>query len=453
MKKNYILDTNVLINDPQSIFRFEDNNLFIPVYVLEELDKIKSEQSHRGKTSREACRILDDLRCQGSLSEGVSINDDGGTLTVFIPVEKKHLHVGLEINSMDNAILQSCLDVKEQDPELKTILVTMDVNLRVRAESIGIQTASYENQSVDFSKMITGMIEYKVPDGSIDQFFANKKLEVTDDTGFYYNVYVTIIEEGTGKTALGKYCKDKKYIRPLIVPKEGVMGIKPRNKEQQFAMDMLLDDSIKVVSLVGLAGSGKTICTMAVGLQKVLDGEHARLTISRPIVVVGNDIGFLPGLMEEKLEPYMKPFYDNLEFILLGGGKKKGQVKQSKGSRESGREMCKTYQDYIEDGLIKIEPITYIRGRSLHNQFIAIDEFQNASVHEAFSILTRCGENTKIVIMGDPSQIDTPYLDKSSCGLSVSVERLHDHPLVGHITLSKGERSELANLATERFEK
>jgi PhoH-like ATPase len=453
MKKNYILDTNVLINDPQSIFRFEDNNLFIPVYVLEELDKIKSEQSHRGKTSREACRILDDLRCQGALSEGVTINEEGGTLTVFIPAEKKHLHVGLELNSMDNAILQSCLDVKESSTDLKTILVTMDVNLRVRAESIGIQTASYENQSVDFSKMITGMIEYKAPDGSIDQFFANKKLPVTDDTGFYYNVYVTIVEEGSGKTALGKYCKDQKYIRPLIVPKEGVMGIKPRNKEQQFVMDMMLDDTIKIVSLIGMAGSGKTLISSCVGLDKVLNGEHSRLVITRPIVVVGNDIGFLPGLMEEKLEPYMKPFYDNLEFILLGGGKKKGQNKQSKGNKDVNKDMCKTYQDYIEDGLIKVEPITYIRGRSLHNQFIIVDEGQNATKHDLLTMLTRCGENTKIIVGGDPSQIDTPYLDKSSCGLSIMVEKLHDHPLVGHITLSKGERSELANLATERFEK
>ena len=465
MKKNYILDTNVLINDPQALFQFEDNNLYIPIYVLEELDKIKSEQSLRGKTSREVCRILDNLRCQGKLSEGVKVGDVGGTLTVYVPKERKSLKVGLEVNSMDNAILQCCVELQEASNN-KTILVTMDVNLRVRAECIGLQTASYENQSVDFSKLMTGMIEYKVADGTIAQFFLDKRLTIEDDTGFYHNVYVNIVEEVSGKRAEGKYCKKTKdgvtdkWIRPLIVPKEGVMGVKPRNKEQGFVLDALMDDSIKIVSLVGQQGTGKTLLASLIGLDSVLDGKYSRLTITRPIVVMGNDIGYLPGDAMEKLSPYMQPFYDNLEFILLGSGKKSGQVKQlklkqnkNKFDKGSDTGMCKTYQDYIDDGLIKVEPLTYIRGRSLHNQFIILDESQNISVHELVTMLTRCGENTKIVITGDPGQIDTPYLDKNSCGLSIMVEKMHNHPIVAHITLSKGERSELANLTTERFEK
>jgi PhoH-like ATPase len=369
---------------------------------------------------------------------------------------------------MDNAILQCCIELQETT-ENKTILVTMDVNLRVRAESIGLQTASYENQSVDFSKLMTGMIEYKVPDGTIAQFFLDKRLTIEDDTDFYHNVYVIITEEGTGKKTEGKFCKVVKngvtdsYIRPLLIPKEGLMGIKPRNREQSFVFDALMDDSIKIVSLVGMAGSGKTICCMAAGLSKILDGQYSRLTITRPIVVMGNDIGYLPGDLSEKMNPYMQPFYDNLELLLLGSGKKKGQVKQTqtkpgKSNKDKYKDndkdfSCKTYQDYIEDDLIRIEPLTYIRGRSLHNQFICLDEGQNTTIHELVTMLTRCGENTKIVIGGDPSQIDTPYLDKNSCGLSVMVEKMHNHPLVAHITLSKGERSELANLAVERFEK
>jgi PhoH-like ATPase len=442
MKKNYVLDTNVLIHDPKSIFQFEDNNLYIPIYVIEELDKIKSEHSSRGRNSREACRILDELREQGSLSDGVDINDDG-KLYIYVPKERKTLNVGLDRSSIDNAILQCFAEIKDlTPPDVIAILVTMDINLRIRAESLKFQTESYESQSVDFSKLVTGMVDYEANNGDIDLLYATGQLSIEDGIDYYYNACVTI-KEPSGKTALGRYYKDERLIKLLNIPKEGIFNIKPRNKEQQFATSLLLDDNIKVVSLIGLPGSGKTLLSSLIGLHKTIkEGQYAKLTIARPIVVLGNDIGFLPGSIAEKLDPYMQPIYDQLDLILIGGGKKSKQDKFANSK----------YEDLIKQGIINVEPITYIRGRSLHNQFVLIDESQNLSTHEVKTILTRCGEGTKIIFTGDPSQIDTPYLDRNSSGISVITEKLHNHPLVGHITMVKGERSQLANLATQRLE-
>lgn len=427
MRKNYILDTNVLIHDPQSIFRFQDNHLYVPVYVLEELDKLKNEQSLRGRNSREACRIIDELRCQGSLSKGIEIGD--GTFTIYVPKERKMLSVALDHKSMDNAILQSALDIKE-NTELRTILVTMDVNLRIRAESIGIQTASYESQSVDQSRMITGYTNMVVESGQIDELFSLGGIKPGQSDDKLYDNVCVLLKEGD-RTALGRYNKKLDEVRPVKLPKD-IMGIRPRNKEQQFAFDLLLDDNIKLVTLVGIAGSGKTLLATCVGLSKVLEGRYSRLLISRPVMPMGKDIGFLPGSLEEKLDPYMQPIYDNLELLMMTSGKKKTNMK---------------FEDLYKQDLIKIEPITYIRGRSIPNQFMIIDESQNLSPHELKTIITRCGEGTKIVLTGDPDQIDNPYMDRGTCGLSFAVEKLHDNPIVGHLTLSKGERSELSNLA------
>jgi PhoH-like ATPase len=442
MRKIYVLDTNVLIHDPKSIFQFEDNYLYIPIYVLEELDKIKGEHSSRGRNSREACRLLDEFRTSGSLSDGVDINDDG-KLFIYVPTSRKVVNVALERNSADNAILQCFAEIRDsQPPEQPVILVTMDINLRVRAESLKFQTATYESQSIDFSNLVTGMVDYDANNGDIDLLYATGTLPVEDGVEFYHNACVTI-KEISGKTALGRYYKDARVIKPLNIPKEGVMNIRARNKEQTFAMDLLLDDNVKVVSLIGLPGSGKTLLSSVIGLHKVIkEAKYSRLTIARPIVVLGNDIGYLPGSIAEKLDPYMKPIYDQLDLILIGGGKKSKQDKFATAK----------YEDLIKQGVINVEPITYIRGRSLHNQWVLIDESQNLSMHEVKTIITRTGENCKIIFTGDPSQIDTPYLDRNSCGIAVMTEKLHDHPIVGHITMVKGERSELANLANQRLE-
>jgi predicted ribonuclease YlaK len=832
MIKNYILDTNVLIHDPQSIFQFQDNSLYVPVYVLEELDKIKSEQSLRGRNSREACRIIDEFRCQGSLAGGVDVGD--GKFFIYVPKERKPLSVALDTGSVDNAILQSALEIKEST-QVRTILVTMDVNLRVRAESIGIQTASYESQSVDPSRMITGQTNISVGYGDIDELykkgFLNLSDRLIDDTEFYDNICIMMTDPG-GKTALGRYRKKERTILPVQIPKD-IMGIKPRNKEQQFALDLLLDDNIKLMTLVGMAGTGKaqplnadvltpngyvkmgslrigdyvsvpsggsaqvigifpqgkkevfevsfsdgtstiacgdhlwlsrtsverdqhrpgkvrstseikdsltyrekknhsipmtqaiempkrslvidpyafglllgdgtfrhhigfstaddelssaldkllgpqlklvkrsdydydivgttritngkkiksitdlvgfvynsisecvndgyertgiyraiknktqhrglywefgeevtssdfitylkssglynkssyekfipndfkfssisdriallqglmdtdgsvdkrtgkdfeftttsemlsedvkwlvqslggtvtitsrktkytyqeeiregkdsyrlrlvlpndinpfrlkrkaslvkprekyrptryivsvkscgetecqcilidhrdhlyltndcivthnTLLAVAAGLHKLtVDGTYSRLIISRPVVPMGKDIGYLPGSMKEKMDPWMQPIYDNLELLMqTGGGKRKTGMK---------------YEELFQQDMIRVEPLTYIRGRSLPNQYIIIDESQNLSPHEIKTIITRCGEGSKVILTGDPDQIDSPYMDKATCGLSLAVEKLHNNPIVGHLTLTKGERSELANLA------
>jgi PhoH-like ATPase len=429
MLKNYVLDTNVLIHDPQSIFQFEDNNVYVPVYVLEELDKLKSEQSIRGRNSREVCKIIDELRCHGSLSQGVQVNS--GTFRVYVPEERKTLKVALDPKSMDGAILQAALEIKNSKEE-RTILVTMDINLRVRAESIGLQTASYESQSVDLSRLITGQVELDVPMGQIDEMFSKGAVVPQSNDRLFDNACVMLKENE--RTALGRYRKKENEIRPVKLPKNGAMGIKPRNREQQFALDMLLDPSIQIMTLVGLAGTGKTLLAVAAGLQNtVVDGKYSRLIISRPVVPMGRDIGYLPGTLQEKMDPWMQPIYDNLELLMMtGGGKRKTGMK---------------YEELFQQDTIRVEPLTYIRGRSLPSQYIIIDEAQNLTPHEIKTIITRCGEGSKIVLTGDPDQIDNPYMDKGSCGLALAVEKLHDHSIVGHLTLTKGERSKLANLA------
>lgn len=430
MRKNYVLDTNVLIHDPQSIFQFQDNHLYVPVYVLEELDRLKSEHSIRGRNSREACRIIDELRCYGSLSDAVPVND--GYFTVYVPKERKVLPVALDPKSVDNAILQTALEIKAST-NIRTILVTMDVNLRIRAESIGVQTASYESQSVDPSRMITGSTTLDVQDGKISEMFENDGLILDTDEELYENVCV-MLKEPSGKTALGRFTRTDNSVFPVVLPKEGIMGIKPRNREQQFALDILLDDSIKLMTLVGMAGTGKTLLAVAAGLHKLTqDGTYSRLIISRPVVPMGKDLGYLPGTMKEKMDPWMQPIYDNLELLMMTGG----------GRRKTGMK----YEELFQQDMIRVEPLTYIRGRSLPNQYIIIDESQNLSPHEIKTIITRCGEGSKVVLTGDPDQIDNPYMDKATCGLSLAVEKLHDNPIVGHLTLTKGERSELSNLA------
>ncbi|MFA5758787.1 MAG: PhoH family protein [Clostridia bacterium] len=431
MTKNYVLDTNVLIHDPNSIFQFEDNFLYIPIYVLEELDKLKSEHgSLRGRNARETCKLLDELRCQGSLSNGIFINDNG-SLRVYVPETRKPISVALDHNNMDNAILQCAHEIANKS-ELRTILVTMDVNLRVRAESLGIQTASYESQSIDPYHVFSGTTNLTVADGDIDILYQDDHLsyEKYQSEELYHNVCL-MLQEPCGKTGLGRLTGN--YIKPIRLPKEGIVGIQPRNREQQFALDLLLDRSVKIITLTGTAGSGKTLLALAAGLSQVAEGKYSKLIVSRPVIPMGGkDIGYIPGSIDEKMLPWVQPIYDNLELLMMTGGKKKTGMQ---------------YEDLFKQDIIRVEPLTYIRGRSLPSQYIIIDESQNLSIHEIKTIITRCGEGSKIVLTGDPDQIDSPYLDKSSCGLNVAVEKLHNNPMVGHVTLSKGERSELANLA------
>jgi PhoH-like ATPase len=439
MKKNYVLDTNVLLHDPYAIFKFEDNDLILPIYVLEEIDQFKRENTERGRNARTVSRLLDAQREKGgSLSSGVKIGE-GGTLRVHVPAHRPVLSIALNPNSGDHAILQTAIELRDATPDRPTIFVTMDVNLRIRSDALGLHTEAYENQAVDVDHLDPGVLELSVTQAELDAFFDSGAVSRPNANGLYANVAILLRDDSPRqRTGLGRYHAERGEIRALRVPREGLAGIRPRNKEQSFALDLLLDDSIRLVTMLGKAGTGKTLLALAAGLKRTLDdGVYSRLLVSRPVMPLGRDLGYLPGAVEEKLNPWMQPIFDNLEFLLVAGGSK----------RRGGR----GFHELIDGGQLQVEPLTYIRGRSLPGQYVIVDEAQNLTPHEVKTVITRCGEGTKIVLTGDPFQIDNPYVDSATNGLSVAVDRLRGEPMVGHMLLSKGERSELANLAANRL--
>ncbi|MFZ5894572.1 MAG: PhoH family protein [Myxococcota bacterium] len=439
MKKNYLLDTNVLLHDPFAIYKFEDNDLILPIYVIEEIDQFKRDSNERGRNARTVSRLLDQERAKkGSLSQGVPIGD-GGSLRVYVPDRRPRLEIALNPASGDHAILQCALDFRDASPDKPTIFVTMDVNLRIRADTLGLTTEAYENQAVDAERLESGIVEIVVSAAELDTFFEAGALKPPATDRLHANISVILRDDGARpRSALGRLHAESGEIRALKTPREGVVGVRPRNKEQSFALDLLLDDSVKLITILGKAGTGKTLLALAAGLKRTIeDGAYARLLVSRPVMPLGRDIGFLPGDVNEKLNPWMQPIYDNLEFLLAaGGGKRRG---------------VRGYDDLFNNGQLQVEPLTYIRGRSLPQQYVIVDEAQNLTPHEVKTVITRCGEGTKIVLTGDPFQIDNPYVDSSTNGLSVTADRLRGEGIVGHILLSKGERSELANIAANKL--
>ena len=442
MKKNYVLDANVLLHDPEAIFKFEDNNVVIPIYALEEIDQFKRESTERGRSARSIARLLDELRAlNGTLSQPMAM-DGGGTLHIALP-KKRHegvvgLGVGLESGSMDHAILQTAIEIRDRDQQVPTIFVTMDTNLRVRADALGMQSETYESTRVRDFDLERSVADLLMPRAEVELFLREGAL-ATEHPRCYANAGILLRDEETQTlTALARYDGPNKRLRALRVPREGVMGIRPRNKEQAVALDLLLDESVRLVSLLGKAGTGKTLLAIAAGLQKTtVDHTYTRLLVSRPVMPHGRDIGFLPGDIDDKLNPYMQPVFDNLEFIYTNLGR---------ASRDK-----RSYEPLVESGLIQIEPLTYIRGRSLPRQYLIVDESQNLTPHEVKTIITRAGDGTKVVLTGDPYQIDHPYVDHASNGLSVVAERFRGERLAGHVALTKGERSELAELAADRL--
>ncbi len=349
MKKNYVLDTNILLHDPRAIHRFEDNNVIIPIYCIEEVDQFKREGSERGRNARAIARILDELREKGgSLAKGVPL-DGGGVLRVAVPVKRPELPTAIDKAAMDQAILQTAFDVREQDGGRPTIFVTMDTNLRIRADALGMVSENYENQRVETEALDTGVKEIEVDAGEVDQFFQEGRIKLGVE--LTPNVCILLRDRTSpNHTALGRYDATRKEILALSTPREGVMGVRPRNKEQSHAIDLLLDENIRLVTLVGKAGTGKTLLALAAGLKRTLeDGTYSRMLVSRPVMPLGRDIGFLPGDVDEKLSPWMHPIFDNLEFLF------------SSGTRKGPR----AYAELLESGQLQVEPLTYIRGRSL----------------------------------------------------------------------------------------
>jgi len=432
-KKIYVLDTNVLLSDFNALYAFKANDLVIPLKVLEEIDKHKKRQDGVGANARQVIRELDKLREKGSLVEGAKLGGRKGVLTVR-GYGNAMLPADMSMEDPDNQILATVLNCASNNLQDTVILVSQDINVRVKADALGIKAEDYTtNQIVEKAEEVyTGFIHHLVDDAMIDRFYGGEKMFLEEkDIKLFPNQYVMLVSNANEKkTALAKF---KNYNHPLSKVrdyKEGIWDVRAKNKEQQFALDLLMDQDVKIVSLVGKAGCGKTLIALAAGLKQILDdGTYKKLIVSRPVQPMGRDIGFLPGTLEEKMMPWIAPIQDNLEF-LMGDDKEHMKMLQ-------------------EQGTIEIEALTFIRGRSISKAFIIIDEAQNLTMHELKTIITRVGEDTKIVLTGDIEQIDSAFLDATNNGLTYAVEKFKPFELAGHISLQKGERSAVATLAAQ----
>lgn len=436
VSKRFVLDTNVLLHDPRAIFKFDEHDVILPIYVIEEVDRFKKEMNELGRNARTISRLLDELREEAvtNLQAGVDL-PSGGRLRVAVPANALIDHSG----NADHRIIQVALLEQTAHPDQQTIMVSMDSNLRIRADALGLKAENYDAGRIEDEHLYSGFQTLVVSPEMVDRLGKRQSIEPSSEalSGLYPNAGIVLTDESNPKhTVLGRFDQQAGLIVPLKVPREGCMSVKPRNLEQSFALDLLLNDKIKIVTLVGRAGTGKTLLAVAAGLRKVVsEGTHARLLVSRPVFPLGRDVGYLPGTIEEKLNPWMQPIFDNLEYIFAAGS----------GRNEAGR----SYEELLAAGTIQVEPLTYIRGRTLPHQFMIVDEAQNLTPHEVKTIITRCGADTKIILTGDPDQIDNPYVDAQSNGLSTVAERFKNERIGAHVTLTKGERSELAERASQ----
>jgi PhoH-like ATPase len=434
-KKVFVLDTNVLLHDPQAIFRFQEHDIVIPIVVIEEIDTFKKDQTEIGRNARSVSRQLDKLRTLGTLSLGVTM-EGGGILKVDVAPYRQDLGFStLDKHKADNQILACALALLKERKE-KVVLVSKDTNLRIKADAAGLAADDYTTDRVEMDGLYTGTAQWDVDGVQVDLVYDGGLLP-DEEHPLYPNQFVTLQDRANAShTAVGRFYAADGRIRPLKRTEQPPWGIKARNREQQFALELLLDDSIQVVTLLGKAGTGKTLLAIAAGLQQVVDDErYNKLLVSRPVMPMGRDIGFLPGDIEEKLRPYMQPIYDNLDFIVAA-------------NTEMRRRSSMTVGQLEEGGYLSVEPLTYIRGRSIPNQYLIVDEAQNLTPHEIKTILTRAGEGTKVVLTGDPHQIDNPYVDASTNGLSYLAEHFKHLDISGHVMLMKGERSAMAELAS-----
>ncbi len=420
--------------DPLAIFKFDENNVYIPLIVVEEVDRFKKDQNENGRNARHFSRLVDDLRSQGPLTKGVKL-ENGGTLTISVDKTPKAIHDAVDLSMPDNKILASAIFLHEAGEEVT--LVSKDINLRLKADVFGIIAEDYGKKDVSLDEIYTGQRLYEVSADDVTAFEKERFLAIEDAKmeGIYPNEYLIVCEKGNDRRrALGRYSHQKKGVVPLIPMREGVWGIYPKNMEQQFALDALLNEEIKLVTLVGKAGTGKTLLAIAAGLEMAIGREKFnRLLVSRPVQPMGRDLGFLPGDVNEKLGPWMQPIFDNMDFLF--------GVHRGPGTHN--------YDELINEGLLHIEPLTYIRGRSIAGQYLIVDEAQNLSPHEVKTIITRAGEGTKIILTGDCHQIDSPYLDEVNNGLIYCLDRLKNEDIVSHTVLKVGERSALSEVASK----
>tara|TARA_R100000234_G_scaffold99961_1_gene68716 strand:+ start:523 stop:1833 length:1311 start_codon:yes stop_codon:yes gene_type:complete len=434
MKKTYVLDTNVFLTNANSVFEFKNNDIVVPLKVLDEIDKHKKRQDGVGLNARKIIRILDNLRSKGNLHRGVRMGRGMGILSVR-GYDVEDLPQGCDLESADNEIITTAITEHKKNKKRKVIVVTRDINMRVKCDSLGVPTEDYVPNRVveDESKLYSGFVKHLVDDQLIDQFYEGEEITLEKEDGkFSSNEFVMLVSNSNDKkTALARFINYSSPLKKIRDYKgKGPWGLNPRNKEQMFAFDLLMDENVPIITLIGKAGCGKTLLAIAAGLEQVLEKDiYKKLVVSRPVQPLGKDIGYLPGTMEEKMRPWLMPIQDNLDFLMNG--------------KKSNMDM------FFENGTIQVEALTYIRGRSISNAFIIIDEAQNLTMHELKTIITRVGENTKIILTGDIEQIDSVYLDATSNGLSYAVEKFKPHEISGHVTLVKGERSKVATLASK----
>ncbi len=426
-KKTYVLDTNVYLTDAESIMSFSNNDILVPLKVLDEIDKHKKRQDVVGAQARNTIRKLDQLRSKGNLFKGARIEKGKGIIKVksYNPL---CLPDDLDLEDADNQIIATALSEMDQNPSRKVIMVSRDINMRVKCDALGIATEDYQVEQVvaRSDDLYSGTAEILVDEQIIDDFYEGKKVTL-DQKGLNPNQFVMLVSNSNPKkAALARYKNPEEPITK--VQQVNAWDTRPRNKEQQYALNLLMDPSVPVVSLIGKAGSGKTLLALAAGLEQTLGtSTYKKMVVTKPVEPVGKDIGFLPGTLEEKMMPWLAPIQDNLQFLM-------GDDKM-------------TLDMYHEKGQIEVEAMTFIRGRSISNAFIVIDEVQNMTQHEIKTVLTRVGEGTKIVLTGDIEQIDNVYIDATNNGLSYVVERLKSETITGHVTLMKGERSKVATIA------
>ncbi|MGJ8636759.1 MAG: PhoH family protein [Phycisphaerales bacterium] len=461
--KYYVLDTNVLLHNPNAMFVFKENHIVIPYPVLEELDTMKRREDDVGRNARTAIRQLDRLRGHGKLIEGVSlaklgVQSSGATGWLSIDVEDHNRPPLLSKDMPDNRIIAAAWSLHRANN--RVVFVSKDLAARIKADALGIKSEDVRDQRVDADRLYQGYTEITVSRDIIDDLYADRMmpmtrlepyLEIENADGEKYtreitpNQYVILTDaQDETHSGLARRLTDTEHLIPVAGQRKPTFGIMARNVQQTMAMDMLLDDEIKLVTLLGSAGTGKTLLAIAAGMTKVFQEERFdKLLVARPIMPMGRDIGYLPGDKDEKLGAWMQPIFDNLSYLLST----RGSPNQAPESKTTEQRIDKL----VADGRLVLEPLTYIRGRSIPLQFMIVDEAQNLTPHEVKTIVSRVGEGTKLILTGDIGQIDNPYLDESSNGLSYAVEKMRGLGMVGHVTLAKTERSELASLAAARL--
>lgn len=438
MKKTFVLDTNVLLFDPQAIFKFSDHTIFIPFVVIEELDRFKKDQNENGRNARQFARIVDELRAKGSLAQGVKMENGGLLQIAAISSSEIETVSGLDSQINDNSILLTCLALKKRGYQI--LLITKDINLRLKADALLVESEDYETSDLTVEELYSSQKELLLSDELLLKFDEEKFLPLQDlpVQELNANEYVLLkgADQPNGKK-LARYSRVQGGLVPLIKKRDGVWGMYPRNVEQQFAIDALLNEDIALVCLMGKAGTGKTLLAIAAGLEMTINRQiYSRVLVSRPIIPMGRDLGYLPGDVNEKLGPWMQPIFDNIDYLF--------------GSRK-GERNSQSWEELINQGLLHIEPLTYIRGRSLPSQYMIVDEAQNLSPHEVKTIITRAGEGTKIILTGDCEQIDSPYLDSINNGLAYCIDRLKNEDIITHTVLKVGERSVLSEIASKKL--